>query len=148
MMITMTIGSTPRLCRFAGGTPRGPISDPKVMCEPRGSGYPKIRTGLPQSVPRLQARRRARFAGSFVCSLRFQHREPSTVRPAAARGSSFVEVPADDLALLDLFEDLLPRVVRELLADTEVLVGQVVELEDDRIRLPAIDARMGGEVLD
>src|SRR3954465_6194510 len=61
-------GSTNQLWRFAGDTPTGPISDPKVMCEPRGSGYPKIRTGLPQSVPRLQARRRARFAGSFVCS--------------------------------------------------------------------------------
>src|SRR3954463_7423206 len=69
MMITAKrTGSTNQLWRFAGDTPTGPRSDPKVMCEPEVPGYPMIRTGLPQSVPRLQARRRARFAGSFVCS--------------------------------------------------------------------------------
>jgi hypothetical protein len=45
----------------------------RKRCEGSEPGYPMIRTGLPQSVPRLQARRRARFAGSFVCSGRLLH---------------------------------------------------------------------------
>jgi hypothetical protein len=59
-----------------------------------------------------------------------------------------VAVPADDLTFLDLSEDRFPWVVRELAADRERLVAQVIELEDDGIRLAAIDARVCSEVLE
>jgi hypothetical protein len=39
-------------------------------------------------------------------------------------------------------------VVQELLADVERLIADVVELQNDGIRLPALNARMRREVLD
>jgi len=57
-------------------------------------------------------------------------------------------VRADDLAFLDLLDDGLPSVIEEVLADIETLVADVVELEHDGVRLPALDARMRSEVLD
>ena len=38
--------------------------------------------------------------------------------------------------------------IEEVLADIEGLVADVVELEHDRVRLPALDARMRSELLD
>ena len=57
-------------------------------------------------------------------------------------------VRADDLALLDLGEDRLPLLLDERRADVEQLVAQMVEIEDHRVRLAAVDARVGLEELD
>ena len=57
-------------------------------------------------------------------------------------------VRADDLALLNLLEDALPAALVERLADLELLVTKVVELEYDRIVLAAVDAWVRAEVLD
>jgi len=57
-------------------------------------------------------------------------------------------VGADDLAFRDLLDDGLSAVIEEVLTDIEGLVADVVELEHDRVRLPALDARMRSEVLD
>jgi hypothetical protein len=57
-------------------------------------------------------------------------------------------VGADHLALLDLVEDRLPIAIRQRGADVERLVAEVIELEHDRIRLPAVGARAGCEVVD
>jgi hypothetical protein len=51
-------------------------------------------------------------------------------------------VCTNDLALCHLVEDALPIAVSEPLADSELLVPQVVELQHDRVPLAAIDARM------
>jgi hypothetical protein len=59
-----------------------------------------------------------------------------------------VAVTADDLALLDLGEDVGPRIVRELGSDVEALVAKVVELQHDWVGLAAVDARMLREVLE
>jgi hypothetical protein len=59
-----------------------------------------------------------------------------------------VAVPADDLAFLDLGEDRLPGVVGELRPDVEALVAEVVEFQDDWIRLTTVGTRMLREVLD
>src|SRR5258708_497012 len=89
---------------------------------------PHYRTGLPQSVPRLQARRRARFAGSFVFSDRCKAGQPSAVRLPPARCPAAVAVGADNFALLDLGEDRVPSRVGELGADRELLVTEMIEL--------------------
>jgi hypothetical protein len=57
-------------------------------------------------------------------------------------------VPAHDIAFRDLGDDCLPLPVRQLVGDAERLVAQVVELEYDRIRFPAIDTRVFAEVRD
>ena len=125
------------------------------MCEETETGYPNVRTGLPQSVPRLQARRRARFAGSFVCSqvvfeacLGVWAREQGSQRAASTGRPSTVAIRADDLALLDLGEDRRPSLRGELATDRERLVAQMVELENDRVGLPTVDAGMQTEVLE
>jgi len=57
-------------------------------------------------------------------------------------------VRADDFALGDLSEDLIPRPPPTYeLADIEPLVPEVVEVEDHRVGLAAVDARMAQEVL-
>src|SRR5918996_2311756 len=55
---------------------------------------------------------------------------------------------AHHLALLDFVEDALPAALRELGADRERLVAEVVELEDDGIGLPAVATRVDAEILD
>src|SRR3954469_19902343 len=115
------------------------------MCERGGSGYPKIRTGFPQSVPPLQARRRARFAGSFVYSGACKSR-PNKLAPLGS--SPAVAVGADDFALLYFGEDCVPRHVRQLRSDRERFVAKMVELEDDRVRFAAVRARMKVEVFE
>jgi hypothetical protein len=57
-------------------------------------------------------------------------------------------VRADDLALLDLLQHVFPPTCVDGLTDVELLVAQVVELEDDGIRLSALDARVEFEVID
>ena len=57
-------------------------------------------------------------------------------------------VGADHLALCDLVEDAPPAPVGERGGDVEGLVSEVVELEDDRVGLAAVDAGVGAEVLD
>ena len=54
-------------------------------------------------------------------------------------------VRADDLAFRDLLEDALPVAVGKRLANVELLVGEVIELEDHRVGLTAVDARDGAE---
>lgn len=49
-------------------------------------------------------------------------------------------IGADHLALFHLGEDAPPRPVAQALADAELFVTQMIELEDERIALPAIDA--------
>jgi hypothetical protein len=51
-------------------------------------------------------------------------------------------IGTDDLALLDLGEDVLPGPFTHALADAELFFSQVVELQDERIALPAIHAWM------
>ena len=65
-------------------------------------------------------------------------------------GSAAVAVRANNLALLDLLEDGLPRPVGECGSDLEPLVLSihVVELEHDRIGFSAVGAGMGREKLD
>jgi hypothetical protein len=59
-----------------------------------------------------------------------------------------VAVRADDLALVDLRDDPLPAVRDQLGGDVEQLVFEVIELQDDRITLSAIDARVALEELE
>jgi hypothetical protein len=50
-----------------------------------------------------------------------------------------VTVCTNDLALVDLTQDVRPSTRSQARRDGENLVGQVVELEHDRVRLSAID---------
>lgn len=63
-------------------------------------------------------------------------------------GAATVTVCTNHLALCNLVEHALPGAVAEALADREALVTQVVELEDHRIGLAAVDARVLAEVAD
>ena len=49
-------------------------------------------------------------------------------------------IGANNLALGDLIEDLLPRTLAEALRNVEPLVTEVIELQDERILLAAVDA--------
>jgi hypothetical protein len=69
-------------------------------------------------------------------------------KAAVARGSPPMAIGADDLALLDLGEDIGPDAVPKRGPDRERLVAEVIELEDQWIRLPAVDTRMSGEVIE
>ncbi len=71
-----------------------------------------------------------------------------TCEPAPAGGPATVTVCTNDLALVDLGEDDGPGAVAEALGNAEGLVGQMVELENQRIALAAVGARMGLEVRD
>jgi hypothetical protein len=65
----------------------------------------------------------------------------------STRGPAPVTVGADDFALGDLIENLLPIPTGELVGDVEALISEVVELENQRIRLATVRARMAAEVL-
>jgi hypothetical protein len=51
-------------------------------------------------------------------------------------------VCTNDLALCHLVEDALPLAISKTRRDAELLVAQMVELQDDRIGLAAVHARM------
>ena len=51
-------------------------------------------------------------------------------------------VSADDLALLDLGEQLVPRLRDELVADVELLIAEVIELQDQGIGFATVSAWM------
>jgi hypothetical protein len=57
-------------------------------------------------------------------------------------------VCANDIAPLDLIQDRLPFVAADALGDAEALVSDVVELEQEGVRLTAVNARTLAEVLD
>ena len=51
-------------------------------------------------------------------------------------------IGANNLALGDLIEDLLPRTLAEALRNVEPLVTEVIELQHSWIRFAAVDTRM------
>ena len=57
-------------------------------------------------------------------------------------------IGADDVALPHLGGEALPAAVTETFGNAELLVPEVVELEDDRVRLTAVDARVVRKELD
>ena len=57
-------------------------------------------------------------------------------------GAASVTVCTNHLALCHLVEDALPIAVSNALRDAEFLVPQMVELQDDRVGLSAVDAGM------
>ena len=60
-------------------------------------------------------------------------------------GSTAVTVCTHDLAFFYFLEDELPSLVPEDRADAELLVPEVVEFQDYRVGLTALDARMRSE---
>ncbi len=65
-----------------------------------------------------------------------------TSETAPLCGAASVTVCTNHLALCHLVEDALPRTVPEAVPDAELLVPKMVELQDDRIGLAAVDAGM------
>jgi hypothetical protein len=63
-------------------------------------------------------------------------------------GSATVTVCTNHLALVDLAKDGVPIPVPHPGGDTEFLFGQVIEIEHDRVCLPAVDAGMLAEKRD
>jgi hypothetical protein len=63
-------------------------------------------------------------------------------------GSPTVTVCTNHVARGDLVEDSLPFAIGKALGDAEVLVPEVVELQDERVALAAVNARPGAEQLD
>lgn len=63
-------------------------------------------------------------------------------------GSSAMAVRAHDVALRHLVEDGLPVPTSEALADAEPLVAEVIEFQNQRIRLPAVGTWVRSQVLD
>lgn len=61
---------------------------------------------------------------------------------APTSGAASVTVCTNHVALCHLVEDALPFAVAKALPDAELLVAQVVELQDDRVSLSAVDAGM------
>jgi hypothetical protein len=57
-------------------------------------------------------------------------------------GSPSMTISTNHVALCDLVQHSLPAVVAKPLGDIEVLVPKVVELENERICLAAIGARL------
>ena len=57
-------------------------------------------------------------------------------------------VCTNDVALDHLVEDALPVPVAKALANPEFLVAKMVELEDKRIGLAAVGARMVSKIVD
>jgi hypothetical protein len=51
-------------------------------------------------------------------------------------------VCTNDLALCHLVEDTLPLAISKTRCDTEFLVAQMVELQDNRVSLAAVHARV------
>ncbi|MGH2878078.1 MAG: hypothetical protein ACRDK4_00490 [Solirubrobacteraceae bacterium] len=60
-------------------------------------------------------------------------------------GAPAMAVRAHDLALGDLIDDGVPGVRSQSCADVEALVPEVVELQDERVGLAAVDAGMVGK---
>lgn len=56
-------------------------------------------------------------------------------------------IRANDLALRNLGQDALPAAHGEVWPDVELLITEMVKLEDHRVLLPAVRARMGSEKL-
>ncbi len=71
-----------------------------------------------------------------------------TREPSPAGGSSSMTVCTNDVACGDLVEDRLPVAVADAFGDVETLVSEVVELEDEWIRLAAVNARPLAEEVD
>ena len=69
-------------------------------------------------------------------------------KAATKGGSATVTVCTDDVALRHLVEHGLPVAVPEALSDAERLRAAVVEFQDHRIGLAAVDARMRPEKVD
>src|SRR5690242_11883423 len=59
---------------------------------------------------------------------------------ATAGSSATVTVCTNHLALVDLLQHGLPFVRPQAGRDVEILVGQMIELQDDRVGLSAVDA--------
>ena len=58
------------------------------------------------------------------------------------RGAASMTVCTNDLALCHLVEDALPGSLADPAADREFLVPQMIELEDDRVVLATVGARV------
>ena len=71
-----------------------------------------------------------------------------TSEAAPLRGAATMTVCTNHVALCHLVENALPGPVSKAIADAELLVSQMVELEHDRIGLATIGARSGLENLD
>jgi len=65
-----------------------------------------------------------------------------TRETSTTSGPATMTVCTNDVTLRDLVQDSLPVAVPESLADIERLVATMVELQDNRIGFPAIDARV------
>lgn len=65
-----------------------------------------------------------------------------TCEATPTSGAASMTVCTNDLALCNLVEHALPIPISKSLSYAELLVPEVVELEDDRIALPAVDAGM------
>jgi hypothetical protein len=57
-------------------------------------------------------------------------------------GAASMTVCTNDLALCNLVEDALPVSTLKTLGDAELFVPKVIELQNDRIGLSAVDARV------
>lgn len=57
-------------------------------------------------------------------------------------------VGADDFALRNLLQDALPIPLGQAPADVKALGADVIKLEDERVTLPAVNARIGLEVVE
>ena len=68
--------------------------------------------------------------------------------PSPAPGSPTMTVCTNHVALCNLVEDRLPAAITDAFGNVEPLVGKMVELEDQRIGLAAIDARVLAEELE
>jgi hypothetical protein len=74
------------------------------------------------------------------------YRRASVAAPTS--GATPVTVCTNDLALCNLVEHAPPITISQPLRDAEFLVPKVVELQDDRVALAAIDARVLTQVGD
>ena len=67
---------------------------------------------------------------------------------ALLRRLRHMTVGAADLALRDLFEDRVPlEAVQRHVGDVRALVSKMIEVQNDRIALPAVDTWMSRQVL-
>jgi hypothetical protein len=71
-----------------------------------------------------------------------------THESATTSGPATVTVCTNHVALRHLVEDALPVPISQALGDPKLLVGEVVELEYERVTLSTVDAGMCAEELD
>lgn len=71
-----------------------------------------------------------------------------TSEAAPSSGAASMTVCTNDLALCNLVEDALPVATLDTLGNAELLVSEMVELKDDRVGLPAVNARVLSQVGD